>query len=110
MKTLNSIQLIGYLGGEPVTRTAVNGSKLTRLRLATGHSFRVGKEGELIHKTSWHDVKAWDTLSEKIPAYLTTGSHIMVQGVMEYRSYTNKRGERCRAAEVRAFSIIDLDR
>jgi single-strand DNA-binding protein len=109
-KTQNSVQLIGYLGKDPVHKTAVNGSKLIRLRLVTDDFYRKNENGSVNKRTSWHDIVVWDRLAERLTECFTTGSHILVEGQLKYRSYLNKAGLKCNTAEIRATKIIDLDR
>jgi single-strand DNA-binding protein len=109
MKTQNYTQLIGYLGCDPITRTAANGSKLARLRLATDY-FRRDNAGNLIHKVTWHDILAWDGLAEKVMTNYIKSSHLMVQGQILHRSYINEQGNKRYVTEIKATSIIDLDR
>lgn len=109
MKTQNHTQLIGYLGNDPSSRIAVNGSKLARLRLATDY-YRRDNSGNLIHKVTWHDILAWDQLAEKVTGNFTKGSHVLVQGEIRHRTYMNENGHKQNLTEIRATSILNLDR
>ena len=109
MKTQNNVQLIGYLGGDPVIRKAINGSILARFRLATDY-FRRRKDGTVIKKTTWHNILAWDFLAEKVPEHFIKGSHVLVQGEIRHRTYKNKVGEIKNITEVRASGLLNLDR
>lgn len=109
MKTQNSVQLIGYLGAEPEMRKASNGSPLARMSIATDY-YRRTKTGEVIHRKTWHKVIVWDQLAEKVPGNFITGSHILVQGEIRHRTYTNASGEERSITEIRAKSLLNLDR
>lgn len=109
MKTQNHTQLIGYLGNDPVSRTAVNGSKLARLRLATDYYRRTGS-GNVIRKVTWHDILAWDHLAEKVPGNFIKGSHVLIQGEIRHRTYTDQQGQKRYITEIKATSILNLDR
>ena len=109
MKTQNSVQLIGYLGNDPAIKTAVNGSPLARMQVATDY-FRKRKDGTLIKKTSWHEVLAWDWLAEKVPGNFIKGTHILVQGDLRHRKYKNKAGLIKNISEVHASQLLNLDR
>lgn len=109
MKTQNSVQLIGYLGQDPVLRTAVNGSKLARFTIATDY-FRRRKDGSIIKKVTWHQILAWDFLAEKVPGNFIRGSHVLVKGEIRHRSFKNKAGEIKSITEVRASELLNLDR
>ncbi|MES2005483.1 MAG: single-stranded DNA-binding protein [Bacteroidota bacterium] len=109
MKTQNSVQLIGYLGQDPVMTTAVNGSKLARFNVATDY-FRRLKDGTLIKKVTWHQILAWDFLAEKVPGNFIKGSHVMVKGEIRHRRFKNKAGIIKSVTEVRASELLNLDR
>lgn len=109
MKTQNTVQLIGYLGIDPVMKKAINGSPFTRLRLATDY-YRKTEDGSVIHKKTWHDVIAWDKLAESVLDNFIKGSHILVQGSIRNRTYVDKKGATKFETIVRASQLLNLDR
>lgn len=109
MKTKNSVQLIGYLGNDPIIKTSVNGSLYSRLRVATDY-FRKGKEGTIVKKTTWHQVLAWDWLAENVPGNFIKGSHILVEGEIRNHKYKDKEGNIQQINLVRASRFLNLDR
>ncbi|MBN8720500.1 MAG: single-stranded DNA-binding protein [Sediminibacterium magnilacihabitans] len=109
MKTQNTVQLIGYLGLDPILRTAINGSKLARFRVATDY-FRRHKDGSVTKKVTWHNVLAWDWLAEKIPGNFIKGSHVLIKGEIRHRKFKNKSGKLQSITEVRASELLNLDR
>ena len=108
MKTQNKVQLIGYLGKDPLMSIAINGSKRAYLRMATDW-YRKKKDGTVLKRTTWHDIVAWDKKAELVENELVTGSHIMVEGEIEYHRFL-KNGLRRYITQIRAYAIIDLDR
>ncbi|MBI2285154.1 MAG: single-stranded DNA-binding protein [Bacteroidetes bacterium] len=109
MKTQNHTQLIGYLGNDPTSRIAVNGSRVARLRLATDY-YRRDNAGNVIRKVTWHDILAWDQLAEKIPGNFIKGSHILVQGEIHHRTFSDEQGHKRYISEIKATTILNLDR
>lgn len=109
MKTQNHTQLIGYLGNDPISRTAINGSKVARLRLATDY-YRRDNSGNVIRKVTWHDILAWDHLAEKIPGNFIKGSHVLIQGEIRHRTYNDEKGHKRYITEIKALTILNLDR
>lgn len=109
MKTLNTVQLVGYLGCDPKMRKASNGSHLARMSVATDY-YRRTKTGFVIRKTTWHEILAWDDLANKVPGNFITGSHILVQGEIQNRSFINASGEKKYITEIRATNLLNLDR
>ena len=110
MKSLNEVQLIGWLGNEPKVITLKDGTRIAYLRMATD-IFIPQKEGSLKKFTTWHNIKLWRQLQiETHQNYLIKGSHILVNGRIVYRQYKNKLGEICHVTEIVANYIVDLDR
>lgn len=110
MKSMNTVQLIGWLGKDPEIRTTKNGKLLAKLRIATDLFVRQ-KEGPPKNITTWHDVILWrKNQIEFFRNYLSKGSHILVDGRINYRYFLTKKGELGKATEIVANYIIDLDR
>jgi len=108
MKTQNKVQLIGYLGKDPLMSIAVNGSKRAYLRMATDW-FRKKEDGTELKKTTWHDIVAWDKKAAKVEAHFIKGSHVLVEGEIEHRSFYKGDVKRY-ITRIRATKIMNLDR
>lgn len=110
MKSFNRIQLIGYLGADPKFITLKNGNAMARFRMATDTYFPQ-QEGAPRKFTEWHTVKVWSPQQvEQLRNYLIKGSHILVDGRITYRHFTDKEGKNCITAEIQANYLVDLDR
>jgi single-strand DNA-binding protein len=110
MKSLNNVQLIGWLGSEPKIITLKDGRRMAKLRMATD-IYIPQSDGGRRKITTWHTVKLWRQKQiEYYRNYLTKGSHILVDGRLEYRRYQNKNGFICTAFEILANYVVDLDR
>jgi single stranded DNA-binding protein len=110
MKSSNKVQLIGWLAKEPRIIKLKNGSLFARLRLGTD-IFIPQKDGAPKKCTTWHTVKVWRQKQiEYLKGYWTTGSHILVDGRIEYHEYEDSKGRRCYDAEIVANYLVDLDR
>ncbi len=77
---MNLILLKGYLGKSPETRMAGT-VPVSKFSLATT---RPTKKDPI---TDWHQVEAWDKLSEFAQKYLSKGQEVLVQGQVQYGSY-----------------------
>lgn len=108
MKTQNKVQLIGYLGKDPLVSIAVNGSKRAYLNMATD-IYRKNKDGSAFKKTTWHKIVAWDRKAENIENDFIKGSHVLVEGEIEYRQFS-RDGKTRYETRVRASNILNLDR
>lgn len=110
MSTLrNRVQLIGHLGAAPEMKTLENGAKVARLRMATNESYKTAS-GEWKDETMWHSVSAWEKLAERAVQQFHKGSYVMLEGKLVNRSYTDSTGAKKYVSEVRAISMILLDK
>lgn len=110
MKTQNKAQLIGYLGADPKVFTFANGNKKVRMQLATDSYRQKEFDGEEVKKTTWHTIICWAEMAEIAENHFIKGSHIMVEGMIQYCSYIGKDGQRRYVTEIKAFHVADLDR
>lgn len=110
MKSMNKVQLIGYLGKDPEIITLKDGTLMARMRMATDQYFHQ-KGGEPKKYTDWHTIKIWSQDQiEKFRNYLIKGSHVLVDGRIVYRSFTDKDGQTRYITEICANYLVDLDR
>ena len=110
MKSMNKVQLIGYLGKDPEYRTSMNGRQMAYIRLATDYWFHP-KPGDSKKYTEWHTVCLWGQEQvKKMRNYIIKGSHVLVEGRLSYRKIINKNGEQQIITEIKATLLIDLDR
>ncbi|MES2328148.1 MAG: single-stranded DNA-binding protein [Bacteroidota bacterium] len=109
MKTQNEVQLIGYLGIDPIISKLANGITKARLRLATDR-YRMDNAGNMQHKVTWHDVVVWGKLAETIENVFIKGSHVLVKGPMIHRTYADTSGHTRYITEVEAALLMNLDR
>lgn len=109
MKTKNFVQLIGYLGDDPEIRMTSTGQTLGRLRMATDKSYK-REDGTFSKKTTWHDINVWNKLAKKLEGNFIRGSHILVEGQIEYRSFIDYTGHTRYVTEIKAAKILNLDR
>ena|ERR1700744_3010991 len=110
MSTLrNRVQLIGHLGAAPEIKILESGAKVARISLATNESYKM-QNGEWKEETMWHVVSAWNQLAERMQQQLVKGSFIMIEGKLVNRSYTDASGVKKFITEVRAVSMMKLDK
>jgi len=109
MKTQNKVQLIGYLGKDPVITITRKGSKLARINLATD-TFFTDERGFKIKKTTWHEVIAWEKKAEMVENNFLKGSHILIEGQIMYRIYEDFTGHTRYVTEIKADMLMNLDR
>jgi single-strand DNA-binding protein len=110
MKSLNRVQLIGWLGKDPDIIIKKDGARMALLRLAT--DVFISQEGNKPKKvTTWHDVVIWkDRLVEHAKTYLLKGSHVLVDGSISYYTFPDHLGHVRYMTEIRVNYLVDLDR
>jgi single-strand DNA-binding protein len=105
----NNVQLIGYVGADPVIKVLESGSQKTNLRVATHYKLNNGGEGKR-YGTTWHNVIAWDNQAEFAERSFVKGSHILVNGNIIYRTYPDAHNHTRYITEIRAHELMNLDR
>jgi single-strand DNA-binding protein len=110
MKSMNRVELIGYLGKDPEIYDYSDGSALAILRVATD-KFYQSREGKTVKETQWHTARLWGKQQiDKFRHYLITGSHILVGGELEYRTFQGRDGQTRYKTMIRVNYLVDLDR
>jgi len=87
----NKVTLIGNLGMDPETKTTETGKKVTHFTLATNDGYK-GADGQRVKETTWHNIVAWNGLSDIAGKYLKKGREVVVEGRIVYRTYEDKKG------------------
>jgi single-strand DNA-binding protein len=110
MKSMNKVQLVGYLARTRYSKQWPDQTTMIKMHLATNHWF-FPKEGKKKQFTDWHTITMWGKQQiEKFRNYLIKGSHVLVEGRVIYRRYTNAQGQIKYVTEIRANYVVDLDR
>lgn len=108
--TLNSVELMGWLGGDPEMRFTPSGVAICKMRVATKRLGPQDASGKREAETDWTNVDVWDRLAELCNSNLHKGSRVMVVGSLRTDSWNDKETNTPRyRTYVRADSIIFLD-
>ena len=107
MPALNRVQLIGYLGRDPESKSTSSGKKVCRFSLAVTQRGKSG--GETKEYTDWFNIEAWERLGEVAQQYLKKGSLIYLEGRLKTDKYEDK-GETKYFTKVVALTLQFLDR
>ena len=102
-KGVNKVILIGNLGKDPETNSAV-----TRLTIATSESHKDKQTGQNVERTEWHRVVLFGKLGEIAAQYLKKGSKIYIEGRLQTSSY-EKNGEKKYSTDIIASTLQMLD-
>ena len=87
MSSLNKVQLMGNLGGNPEVRYTPNGTAVCTVSLATNSSWKDKESGERREATEWHRVVFFGKLAEVVGEYMKKGRSMYVEGRLRTRKY-----------------------
>ena len=92
--TINKVTIVGNVGRKPDIRKTQNGKKVVTLSVATMESWRNRNSEEYTQKTEWHRVVIFNEHHAKVAEqHLTKGSKIYVEGQLQTRKWTDKKGQ-----------------
>ena len=100
---LNHITIMGRMTRDPELRRTGSGVAVTSFTLAVDRDFTPKDGGE--RETDFIDCNAWRSTGEFVSKYFQKGSMAIVSGRLQIRNYTDKDGNKRRAAEVVADSV-----
>lgn len=83
---LNRISLLGNVSNDPEQKEVGSGASVTRLNVATNHSWKDAKTGELKEKVNFHTVVAWNGLGKTMATYLKKGDRVYIEGRVDHRA------------------------
>ncbi len=105
----NKVILVGYVGNHLTTKKLESGGKRVGIRMAT-HYRHKDEKGESVYHTVWHDIVAWNSAAEFAERSFVKGSRILVEGFIEYRTYPDSTGHTRYITQIKAQSLMNLDR
>ena len=94
---LNKIIVMGRLTADPILKTTPSGTPVTSFTIACDRDFKNGN-GE--KETDFIEVVAWRNTAEYICKFFTKGRMAVVSGRLQIRNYTDKDGNKRKAAEI----------
>ena len=100
---LNKIFIMGRLTRDPELRRTQTGTPVASFSLAVDRDFKDKSTGE--RSTDFIDVVAWRQTAEFVSRYFTKGRMAVVEGRLQIRDWTDKDGNKRRAAEVIAENV-----
>lgn len=103
-RSLNRVQLIGNVGGQPDCRVTSVGKQIAAFTLATGESWVDKETGATKEQVEWHRVVAFGKIAELIAQYVSKGSRVYIQGKQKTRVWEDKDGIKRYTTEV----VVDM--
>ena len=104
---VNKVMLIGNLGQDPELNYTGSGTAVCNLRLATDESYK-DNNGELVERTEWHDIVAWERLAEVCDEYLVKGSRIYCEGSLQTSTWEDRDGNTRYSTEIKMRNMMML--
>ncbi len=105
----NRVILQGRLTRDPEVRFTPQKSKVARITLASGKTWKDKTTGEKKQQTEFHPVTSWNFAAELLEKYCKKGSAILVEGRLSSRDFDDpKTGQHRWLTEVVAESIYLL--
>ena len=99
---LNHITIMGRFTRDPELRHTNSGTPVASFALAVDRDFK-SENGE--KQTDFIDCVAWRSTAEFANKYFAKGSMAVVSGRLQIRNYTDKDGNKRKAAEIVAENI-----
>ena len=92
---MNKVYLSGNLGSDAEVKELPNGTKVSKLSLATNESYKDSKTNEWVKKTTWHNVVVYRDCSD-----FKKGERVFVEGKIEMRDWQDKEGNKRQNFEI----------
>ncbi len=106
---LNKVMVIGNLGRDPEMRYLPSGGAVATLAIATSESWKGRLSGEMVEKTEWHRVVAFNRLAEVVRDYVRKGSKVYIEGKLRTNKWQDKQGNDRYTTEIIANDMQMLD-
>lgn len=100
---LNRIIIMGRLTRDPELRHTQSGAAVASFTLAVDRDFKDKQTGE--KATDFIDIVVWRNTAEFVSRFFSKGRMAVVDGRLQMRDWTDKEGNKRRAAEVVADSV-----
>jgi single-strand DNA-binding protein len=106
--TINRVLLVGHLTKDPELRPLHSGSNVCGIRVACSSGYR-DAEGDLQAKSNYFDVDVFNAAAENVNRYTHKGSHVVVDGRLQWREWETPGGEKREAVSISASTVVFLD-
>ena len=104
MKTINKVEIQGFLGQNAEEKTFESGRTLISMSIATNESYK-NKKDEWVTNTTWHNITYWKNKKDESLNFLKKGELISIEGKLNNRKYTDKNDQERFVTEVVAYKI-----
>lgn len=99
MSGVNKVIILGHLGQDPELRSMPNGNPVCNCSIATSETIK-DKSGDKQERTEWHKIVLYGRVAEVAGQYLRKGSMAYVEGRLQTRKWTDKKGQERYTTEI----------
>ena len=103
-KTVNKVEITGYVGQDPKITTFEDGRQILRISVATDETYK-DRSGELKQDTVWHTIVAWNGKDMPDFTEIKKGQCVSLIGRIKNRSYEGRDGQTRNVFEILAYSL-----
>lgn len=107
--SLNKALLIGIIGKDAEKKYTTQGLAILSFSLATSQSIK-DKDGSWKSETTWHDIKCFGEMAERLETFLRKGRKVYVEGRINKNSYVDNNNIKRWSFDIIANQIILLDK
>lgn len=107
-RCLNKVTLLGRIGTIDMIGKESN-HPFVNITLATHNYYKSAESEEFTQYTEWHKVKIFKpSLRDTVYIYAASGTRVLVEGELRYRTYTNESDITTKEAYINADNLIFL--
>ena len=105
--TLNQMQLIGNLGGDPEMRYTPEGNAVTSFSVAVNNNYK-RRDGSQVDETDWFRISVWGNQADACNTYLEKGKKVYVSGRLKSNTFQRQDGTQGFSMEINADRVVFL--
>lgn len=108
MPSMQKLQLIGHLGGDPEVRYTSGGTAVANFSVATTEKWKDKNTGEMQERTEWHRCEVWGKSAERAGEWLSKGNLVYVEGKLQTDKWQDREGQDRYTTKVRVAQWENL--
>ena len=108
MPSMQKLQLIGHLGGDPEVRYTPSGAAVCNFSVATSEKWKDKQTGEMQERTEWHKCEVWGKSAERAAEWLYKGCLVYVEGKLQTDKWQDQQGADRYTTKVRVWQWDNL--
>lgn len=90
--TLNTVNLIGFVGAKPDIKNS-NSGIVTHISIGVQEKFR-NRDGTYTERTDWIKITSFGNTAKYVSQYINTGDLVVVEGKLKNNNYTDRNGKK----------------